>query len=131
MNEIRFGGQLMKRVATVSALGAILLSGFGAAAADIAKEPAVLRATLTNGLQVIIVHNPRAPVAATVINYHVGSDEAPAGFPGTAHALEHMMFRGSPGLSGDQLANIAAMMGGEFNAEIQQSVTRYFFTVPK
>jgi zinc protease len=42
-----------------------------------------------------------------------------------------MMFRGSPGLSADQLADIAAAMGGEFNAETQQSVTRYFFTVPK
>jgi len=41
------------------------------------------------------------------------------------------MFRGSPGLSGDQLTKTSAAMGGEFNAETQQSVTRYFFTVPK
>jgi zinc protease len=65
------------------------------------------------------------------MNYLVGSNEAPKGFPGTAHALEHMMFRGSQALSGNQLNSIAAAMGGEFNAETQQSVTRYFFTVPK
>ena len=41
------------------------------------------------------------------------------------------MFRGSPDLSADQLANVAAAMGGDFNAETQQSVTRFFFTVPK
>jgi zinc protease len=94
-------------------------------------EPAVTRATLDNGLRVVVVRSSLAPVVTTVMNYLVGSNEAPRGFPGTAHALEHMMFRGSPELSGDQLANIAAAMGGEFNAETEQSVTRYFFTVPK
>jgi zinc protease len=90
----------------------------------------VLRATLANGLRVIIVRNTLAPVVATSINYLVGSDEAPAGFPGMAHAQEHMMFRGSPGLSTEQLANISAVMGGDFNANTRESVTQYLFTVP-
>jgi len=93
--------------------------------------PDVTRATLDNGLRVVVVHSSLAPVVTTVVNYLVGSNEAPQGFPGTAHALEHMMFRGSPELSGDQLTRISAAMGGEFNAETQQTITRYFFTVPK
>jgi zinc protease len=65
------------------------------------------------------------------VNYLVGSNEAPAGFPGMAHAQEHMMFRGSPDLSAAQLTNIIALMGGKFNADTQQTVTQYFLTVPK
>jgi zinc protease len=90
----------------------------------------VLRATLTNGLQVIIVRNTIAPVVTTMVNYRVGSDEAPTGFPGMAHATEHMMFRGSPGLSADQLAAISAAFGGDDNADTQQAVTQYVFTTP-
>ena len=90
----------------------------------------VLRATLDNGLRLVIVRNSLAPVVTTVVNYLVGSNEAPQGFPGTAHAQEHMMFRGSPGLSANQLADITAAMGGMFDADTQQTVTQYFFAVP-
>ncbi|WAC09042.1 MAG: pitrilysin family protein [Thermodesulfobacteriota bacterium] len=94
------------------------------------QETDVFRSTLDNGLKVVIVRNPLAPVVTTVVNYLVGSDEAPEGFPGMAHAQEHMMFRGCPVLSADQLADITALMGGKFDADTQQTVTQYFFTVP-
>ncbi|MGH9431103.1 MAG: M16 family metallopeptidase, partial [Terriglobia bacterium] len=110
----------------------ILASGM-IAPAEGRPEPGdegVVRATLANGLRVVIVRDPLAPVVTTVINYQVGSNEAPADFPGMAHAQEHMMFRGSPDLSADQLADITAAMGGMFDADTQQVVTQYFFTVP-
>jgi zinc protease len=107
----------------------------GAIAAPAADQPgnnkdAVVKATLKNGLHVVIVPNRLAPVVTTVMNYHAGSNEAPADFPGMAHAQEHMMFRGSPALSAAQLSSISAAMGGDFNADTQQTVTQYFFTVP-
>src|ERR1700733_7981957 len=103
-----------------------------AAQATSTAKPAngVVRETLKNGLRVVIVPDKLAPVATTVMNYLVGSDEAPAGFPGMAHAQEHMMFRGTPDLSAGQIANISAAMGGNFDADTQQTVTQYFFTIP-
>lgn len=98
--------------------------------APIAEGADVTRATLKNGLRVVIVRNTLAPVVSTVVNYLVGSNEDPADLPGMAHAQEHMMFRGSSGLSADQLSRIIAAMGGEFNANTQQTVTQYSFTVP-
>ena len=96
-----------------------------------AAEPDdVVRATLPNGLRVVLVRNRLAPVVTTAVNYLVGADQTPAGFPGMAHALEHMMFRGGPGLSAEQLADIGSVMGGRFNADTRQTVTQYFFTVP-
>src|SRR6202051_4050302 len=97
--------------------------------AQSAPSSTVLRATLPNGMRVIIVRNALAPVVGTAVNYLVGSDEAPDGFPGMAHAQEHMMFRGSPGLTADQLANIGSVMGGNFNANIRESLTQYLSTV--
>lgn len=97
---------------------------------DHTEGESIVRATLSNGLRVIIVRNTLAPVVATSVNYLTGSNETPPGFPGTAHAQEHMMFRGSPGLSADQLADIGSVMGGNFNANTRESLTQYLFTVP-
>jgi len=110
-------------VALMAALQFFLAPTLRAAGGD------MLRATLDNGLRVVIVRNSLAPAVAVQLNYLVGSVEAPAGFPGMAHAQEHMMFRGSPGLEPDQLSTIFAGMGGESNADTQQVVTQYLETV--
>jgi zinc protease len=111
-------------------LGSALAASCPAQTTPAAGTQTVARATLANGLKVVIVRNTLAPVVATSVNYMVGSDEAPAGFPGTAHAQEHMMFRGGPGLSADQLANIGSIMGGDFNADTRESITQYLYTIP-
>jgi len=94
------------------------------------KTDDIIKLTLDNGLRAVIVRNNLAPAVSIQMTYLAGSNDSPPGFPGTAHAVEHMMFRGSPGLSGEQLAAINAAMGGMFNAETDEMETRYFSTVP-
>jgi zinc protease len=103
----------------------LLLSVLPAGAAE--KE--VTRATLSNGLRVVIVHNSLAPIVTIEQNYLAGEDETPPGLPGLAHAQEHMAFRGCAGLSPDQISAIFAQLGGEGDAETQQDITQYFETV--
>ena len=99
-------------------------------ATPLAADASVTRATLDNGLRVVIVRDPLAPVVTVYENYMVGADETPPDFPGMAHAQEHMAFRGCTGLTGDQTSAIFAELGGDGDADTQQDVTQYFETVP-
>jgi zinc protease len=123
-----------------AAVGLSLLLGgvaSGGAAQRADTEPgsaavsnAYLKATLDNGMRVVIVRNSLAPVVTVEMNFMVGGNETPAGFPGMAHAEEHMAFRGCAGMSADQTAAIYAELGGQNNADTQQNITQYFATVP-
>ncbi len=95
-----------------------------------AGDSDVTRATLDNGLRVVIVRDPLAPVVTVEDNFLVGGNETPAGFPGMAHAQEHMAFRGCSGVTADQIAAVYAQLGGAGNADTQQNITQYYTTLP-
>jgi len=114
-------------MAAVSFLAAVLLFAQGRPGG---QSGDVTRATLDNGMRVVILRNPLAPVVTVEQNYLVGGDETPQGFPGMAHAQEHMAFRGCAELSGDQISAIFAQLGGFGNADTQQSITQYYTTLP-
>src|ERR1700680_599105 len=97
------------RMTAVSLLAAALLFPQGN---QPPQSSDVTRATLDNGMRVVILRNPLAPVVTVEQNYLVGGDETPAGFPGMAHAQEHMAFRGCADLTADQISAIYAQLGG-------------------
>lgn len=90
----------------------------------------ILRGTLTNGLRVVIVRNTLSPMVTTQITYLAGGYETPENFPGTAHAMEHMMFRDSKGMTGAQLNEMTGKMGAENNAFTTNDATQYYFMAP-
>jgi zinc protease len=109
---------------------ALLCSQAGAVFAAPVSESDVLKATLHNGLRVVLVRNTIAPAVSVNVTYLVGSRDDPADVPGMAHAQEHMMFRGTKNLSTSELGTLATALGGDFNAETSDTVTQFQFTVP-
>ena len=88
----------------------------------------VTRATLKNGLQVVVLRDPLAKVVSTWLNYRAGADDE--SITGLAHAQEHMLFRGSSTISASQFSETTAITGGTFNADTQNEMTQYFFEMP-
>ena len=108
----------------------LLVSGIALHAQSTPVDSGVTRATLDNGMRVVIIRNTLAPVVTVEANFMVGGNETPEGFPGMAHAQEHMAFRGCTGMTADQTSAIYAQLGGENNADTQQNITQYYATVP-
>jgi zinc protease len=119
---------LFSRLGTAVAL--LITASFVFAQDKLPGDARVTRATLDNGLKVVVIRDPLAPIVTVEQNYLVGGDETPAGFPGMAHAQEHMAFRGCSDLTADQISAIFAQLGGAGNADTQQNITQFYETVP-
>jgi zinc protease len=62
--------------------------------------------------------------------YGFGSLQETPGKTGLAHALEHMMFRGTPEISSGGLDNIVARLGAQMNGETNYDYTQFYFEMP-
>ncbi len=87
--------------------------------------------TLKNGLRVIVKEDRRAPTAVQMVWYRVGSIDEVDGTSGVAHALEHMMFKGTPSVGPGEFNKRVAAAGGRDNAFTSRDYTAYFQQVPK
>lgn len=80
---------------------------------------------LDNGLEVIVVPNRRAPIVKQMLWYKNGSVEEAPGKGGSAHLLEHLMFRGTKEVSGQAFNRLMEENGAESNAFTSTDVTAY------
>jgi len=81
--------------------------------------------TLENGLRVVLAESRRVPVVTHYLFYAAGAGEDPQGRSGTAHFLEHMMFKGSRNVAPGALSLAVAREGGQDNAFTSRDVTAY------
>ena len=87
------------------------------------------KATLDNGLDVIVHEDHHAPLVAVSIWYHVGSKNERPGLTGLAHLFEHLMFEGSPHQPEGYFAPLQEA-GGALNGSTSTDRTNYWELVP-
>lgn len=98
---------------------------FGQAASE--SRPGQVHAyTLTNGMKVLVKEDHRAPVAVSMVWYNVGSADEKGGHTGLSHALEHIMFKGTPKYPLGVFSKTIASLGGQENAFTSNDYTAYF-----
>ncbi|RUL87156.1 M16 family metallopeptidase [Tautonia sociabilis] len=84
---------------------------------------------LPNGLDVIVRRDPRLPVAAVNLWYHVGSKDERHGQRGYAHLFEHLMFEGSQHFPGDFFSPLQPL-GASVNGSTSSDRTNYVIDLP-
>jgi zinc protease len=109
----------------------IVLAGTLAVAGPAAADPDVTHFTLSNGMEVVVIPDHRAPVATHMIWYKVGAADETPGKSGLAHFLEHLMFKGTALHPGDAFQQAVAAVGGQENAFTASDYTGFFQRVPR
>ncbi|MCL4768694.1 MAG: insulinase family protein [Hyphomicrobiaceae bacterium] len=87
--------------------------------------------TLSNGMQVVVVPDHRAPVVTHMVWYRVGAADEPPGVSGIAHFLEHLMFKSTEKIASGEFSRIVSRLGGQDNAFTSQDATAYFQRISK
>jgi zinc protease len=119
-------------IAAFGILLSVILSGTATLAC--AQTPVTDQAQefmLKNGMKIIVKEDHRAPTVAQMIWYRVGSIDEVNGTTGVAHALEHMMFKGTRHLKVGEFSSKVAALGGSENAFTNRDYTAYFQQIEK
>ena len=128
----------MSRVFMGTALGVLVTVAtlFGAEHADAEQGATALsnlqvsRASLDNGLRVVMNQDNTVPTVAVSVYYNVGSRNEVQGRSGFAHLFEHMMFQGSANVGKGEHFSLIINRGGSANGTTSNDRTNYFETLP-
>ncbi|MBY6092154.1 M16 family metallopeptidase [Maritimibacter alkaliphilus] len=113
-------------------IGPLLALGLGAAlpvaagAAEPGLNDLVTDFTLSNGMEVVVIEDHRAPVVQQMVWYRNGAADETPGVSGVAHFLEHLMFKATKTMASGELSKTVAENGGTDNAFTGQDYTAYF-----
>ncbi len=102
-------------------LSGLLAFSFGAQAKLFNGDEFVL----DNGLRVIVLPNHKAPIVKHMVWYKSGGADELSGKGGSAHLLEHLMFRGTDNVSGEEFNRLTEENGMDGNAFTGQDMTAY------
>ena len=86
---------------------------------------------LSNGMDVVVIPDHRAPVVTHMVWYKVGAADEPKGVSGIAHFLEHLMFKSTDKIAVGDFSKIVSKLGGQDNAFTGQDVTAYYQRIAK
>ena len=88
---------------------------------------ALHRRVLGNGLEVAVLQTGHVPLVSSVIWYRVGAAVERRSHGGSAHFLEHMMFKGSARFGPGEVDQLTQRLGGANNAFTGHDSTAYYF----
>ena len=94
-------------------------------------EPRATEFKLSNGMDVVVIPDHRAPVVTHMVWYKVGAADEPKGVSGIAHFLEHLMFKSTDKIAVGEFSKIISRLGGQDNAFTGQDVTAYHQRISK
>ena len=89
----------------------------------------VIEHELDNGLKVLLRPSHAAPLVSVWCWYHVGSKDERPGTTGASHWVEHMNFKGTEGISREDLKVWIERAGGAWNGYTWIDQTTYFETL--
>lgn len=112
-------------------LTALALTGSVAIADDTSEAWAPETFTLSNGMDVVVLPDHRAPVVTHMVWYKVGAVDEDPGKSGIAHLFEHVMFKDTDDLEDGEFDSIVSSLGGQHNAFTSWDYTAYYQRVAK
>ena len=115
------------KIAGVFVLGIMFLLIPSLSPGEVFKD--ATEARLSNGLKVILLENHKSPIVSFQVWYRAGARNEKNGKTGLAHMLEHMMFKGTGNVSGEEFVRAIYELGGEQNASTGHDSVGYFETL--